>query len=77
MQGSCAKVKISKDDTIILNGYGDKAAIEERCSLIRESIDNSTSDYEKEKLQERLAKMVNNINVLSTFPSNNLLRWEE
>lgn len=62
--GSCAKVKISKDDTIILNGFGDKAAVEERCELIRESMERSTSDYEKEKLQERLAKMVGGVAVI-------------
>merc|ERR550537_2107105 len=52
--GTCAKIKISKDDTIILNGAGDKNAVTERCEVIREAMDNSTSDYEKEKLQERL-----------------------
>merc|ERR1719378_1554433 len=51
--GSCAKVKISKDDTIILDGAGDKKAIEERCELLRESADKAQSDYEREKLQER------------------------
>lgn len=55
--GSCGNVKITKDDTIIMNGFGDKKNIEERCQLIRESIDATTSDYEKEKLQERLAKL--------------------
>jgi len=62
--GSCSKVKISKDDTIILNGKGDKDSIEERSALLRESIENSTSDYEKEKLQERLAKMVGGVAVI-------------
>lgn len=55
--GSCGNVKITKDDTIIMNGFGEKKNIEERCQLIRESIDATTSDYEKEKLQERLAKL--------------------
>ena len=62
--GTCAKVKISKDDTIILDGAGDKAAIDERCDLIRESADKSTSDYEKEKLQERLAKIAGGVAVI-------------
>jgi chaperonin GroEL len=62
--GTCAKIKISKDDTIILNGKGDKAVIDERCDLIRSSIEASTSDYEKEKLQERLAKMVGGVAVI-------------
>jgi chaperonin GroEL len=62
--GTCAKVKVSKDDTIILDGAGAKEVIDERCSLIRESIDNSTSDYEKEKLQERLAKIAGGVAVI-------------
>jgi chaperonin GroEL len=62
--GTCAKIKVSKDDTIILDGAGDKAAIEERCALIRESADKSTSDYEKEKLQERLAKIAGGVAVI-------------
>ncbi|CAI9271627.1 unnamed protein product [Lactuca saligna] len=47
---------ISKDDTVILDGVGDKKGIEERCEQLRSSIKLSTSDYDKEKLQERLAK---------------------
>lgn len=62
--GTASKVKISKDDTIILDGAGDKSAIEERCELIRESADRSTSDYEKEKLQERLAKIAGGVAVI-------------
>lgn len=62
--GSCAKVKISKDDTIILDGVGDKAAIEERCDLLRESADKAQSDYEREKLQERLAKIAGGVAVI-------------
>lgn len=62
--GSCAKVKISKDDTIILDGVGDKKAIEERCDLLRESADKAQSDYEREKLQERLAKIAGGVAVI-------------
>ena len=50
--GQAKQVIITKDDTIILNGNGARNDIEERASFIREAIDNSTSDYEKEKLQE-------------------------
>merc|ERR1712087_1086520 len=46
--GTAKKVTISKDDTIILDGAGDKPAIEERCDLLRESIAETTSEYEKE-----------------------------
>ncbi|XP_022138587.1 chaperonin CPN60-2, mitochondrial [Momordica charantia] len=64
MLGSCKKVTISKDDTVILDGAGDKKAIEERCEQIRSTIEVSTSDYDKEKLQERLAKLSGGVAVL-------------
>lgn len=62
--GSCKKVTISKDDTVVLDGSGEKKSIEERCELIRSSIEMSTSDYDKEKLQERLAKLSGGVAVL-------------
>ncbi|KAG4174658.1 hypothetical protein ERO13_A11G135200v2 [Gossypium hirsutum] len=62
--GSCKKVTVSKDDTIILDGAGDKATIEERCDQIRSAIGSSTSDYDKDKLQERLAKLSGGVAVL-------------
>ncbi|XP_039060359.1 chaperonin CPN60-2, mitochondrial-like isoform X2 [Hibiscus syriacus] len=62
--GSCKKVTVSKDDTIFLDGAGDKAAIEERCEQIRSSMELSTSDYDKDKLQERLAKLSGGVAVL-------------
>ncbi|KAI8523161.1 hypothetical protein RHMOL_Rhmol13G0052100 [Rhododendron molle] len=62
--GTCKKVTISKDDTVILDGNGDKKAIEERCEQLRTSIEFSTSDYDKEKLQERLAKLSGGVAVL-------------
>ncbi|KAJ4954987.1 hypothetical protein NE237_011770 [Protea cynaroides] len=64
MLGSCKKVTISKDDTVILDGAGDKQAIEERCDQLRSAIESSTSDYDKEKLQERLAKLSGGVAVL-------------
>lgn len=64
MLGSAAKVSISKDDTVLLDGSGSKAAIEERCNLLRDSIKQSTSEYEKEKMQERLAKLVGGVAVI-------------
>lgn len=54
----------SKDDTVILNGGGAKAAIAERCDMIRQSQEQSTSDYDREKLQERLAKLSGGVAVL-------------
>ncbi|CAN0897776.1 Chaperonin CPN60-2, mitochondrial [Linum grandiflorum] len=64
MLGSCKKVTISKDDTIVLDGFGDKKAIEERCQQLRSAIELSTSDYDKEKIQERLAKLSGGVAVL-------------
>ncbi|KDP33373.1 hypothetical protein JCGZ_12922 [Jatropha curcas] len=64
MLGSCKKITVSKDDTVILDGAGDKKAIEERCEQIRSGIELSASDYDKEKLQERLAKLSGGVAVL-------------
>ncbi|XP_076902635.1 chaperonin CPN60-2, mitochondrial [Bidens hawaiensis] len=64
MLGTCKRVTISKDDTVILDGAGDKKTIEERCEQLRSSIELSTSDYDKEKLQERLAKLSGGVAVL-------------
>ncbi|KAJ0111755.1 hypothetical protein Patl1_01647 [Pistacia atlantica] len=64
MFGSCKKVTVSKDDTVVLDGSGDKKAIEERCEELRSTIELSTSDYDKEKLQERLAKLSGGVAVL-------------
>merc|ERR1719378_757921 len=62
--GTCKKITISKDDTIMLDGAGEKDAIEERCDLLRDSISTTSSEYEKEKLQERLAKLSGGVAVL-------------
>lgn len=62
--GTCKKITISKDDTVILDGAGDKKAIEERCDQLRSSIELSTSDYDREKFQERLAKLSGGVAVL-------------
>ncbi|KAJ0235356.1 Chaperonin CPN60 [Hirschfeldia incana] len=64
MLGTCKRVTVSKDDTVILDGAGDKTAIEERCEQIRSAVELSTSDYDKEKLQERLAKLSGGVAVL-------------
>uniref|UniRef100_A0A2P2KGT9 Uncharacterized protein MANES_15G048600 n=2 Tax=Rhizophora mucronata TaxID=61149 RepID=A0A2P2KGT9_RHIMU len=64
MLGACKKATVSKDDTVILDGFGDKKSIEERCEQIRAAIEASTSDYDKEKLQEGLAKLSGGVAVL-------------
>jgi chaperonin GroEL len=62
--GSCKKIKVDKDNTTIVDGSGKKADIEARCGSIRKQIDESTSDYDKEKLQERLAKLAGGVAVI-------------
>jgi chaperonin GroEL len=64
MLGTAEKVEISKDKTTVINGAGEREAIEERIRIIRQSIESSTSDYDKEKLQERLAKLAGGVAVL-------------
>jgi chaperonin GroEL len=68
--GSVKKITISKDDTVLLDGLGSKSEIEERCNFIRNSIENTTSDYEKEKLQERLAKLSGGVAVIKVGGAN-------
>jgi chaperonin GroEL len=62
--GRAEKVVITQDDTVFLNGGGGKAAINERCELIRESMARSTSEYDKERLQQRLARLAGGVAVL-------------
>lgn len=64
MLGTAKKVTITKDDTLFLDGAGSREAIEERCELLRASMDATSSDYEKEKLQERLAKIAGGVAVI-------------
>jgi chaperonin GroEL len=64
MLGSAEKIEISKDATTIINGAGEKNDIQERIRQIRAQIEGSTSDYEREKLQERLAKLAGGVAVL-------------
>ncbi len=64
MLGSAEKVTIDKDNTTIVNGLGDKETIQNRIGQIRSQIDKTTSDYDREKLQERLAKLAGGVAVL-------------
>lgn len=59
--GSCQKIKVSPTKTVIIKGLGDKDKIKQRINEITQEIDNSESNYDKTKLQERLAKMTNGI----------------
>ncbi|MEG1955983.1 MAG: chaperonin GroEL [Mucinivorans sp.] len=64
MLGTAEKVTMTKDNTTIVNGAGDKAAIAARVAQIRKQIEVTTSDYDREKLQERLAKLAGGVAVL-------------
>jgi chaperonin GroEL len=64
MLGKAKKVTINKDDTTIVDGSGDKPAIEGRIAQIKKQIEDTTSDYDKEKLQERLAKLAGGVAVV-------------
>jgi len=64
MLGRAKKVSITKDDTTLVDGLGDKAAIEARVKQIRAQIEETTSEYDKEKLQERLAKLAGGVAVV-------------
>jgi chaperonin GroEL len=63
--GTCKTVKIDKDNTTIVDGNGSRAAIEGRVKQIRAQIEETTSDYDREKLQERLAKIIGGVAVVS------------
>ena len=64
MLGTAKKVSITKDETTIVDGAGDKAEIEARVSQIRAQIEETTSDYDREKLQERVAKLAGGVAVI-------------
>ena len=64
MLGTSKKVKITKEDTTLVDGAGDKAEIEARCNQIRQQMEDSSSDYDREKLQERLAKLAGGVAVI-------------
>ena len=64
MLGSAATVKVDKENTVIVNGAGSPAAIEARVAQIKTQIENTTSDFDKEKTQERLAKLAGGVAVI-------------
>ena len=65
MLGSCKKLTVSKEETTVVEGSGDKKAITGRCSQIRKQVEETSSDYDREKLQERLAKLAGGVAVIS------------
>ncbi|MHA1541100.1 MAG: chaperonin GroEL [Alphaproteobacteria bacterium] len=64
MMGTCKKITIDKENTIIVDGAGEKSTIDARCDQIRNEMSNSTSDYDKEKLAERLARLSGGVAVI-------------
>ena len=70
--GKAKKIVITKEETTIIDGSGDKTQIEGRCSQIRAQIADTTSDYDKEKLQERLAKLAGGVAVLKVGGSSEI-----
>ena len=67
--GRARQVKITKEDTIIVDGAGDQTEIKNRVSHIRQQIENTTSDFDREKLQERLAKLAGGVAVIKVGAS--------
>ncbi|MEQ9041363.1 MAG: chaperonin GroEL [Silicimonas sp.] len=64
MLGSAKRISLTKDETTIVDGHGEKAEIEARVSQIRQQIEETTSDYDREKLQERVAKLAGGVAVI-------------
>ena len=64
MLGTAKKVRIEKENTTIIDGAGKKKDIEGRCTELRAQIEETTSDYDKEKLQERLAKLAGGVAII-------------
>ncbi len=64
MLGRAKKVRVDKENTTIIDGAGEKAAIRSRCAQLRTQIEEATSDYDKEKLQERLAKLAGGVAII-------------
>src|SRR5213079_3373114 len=64
MLGQAKKVRVEKENTTIIDGGGKKADIEGRCTQIRQQVEETTSDYDREKLQERLAKLAGGVAII-------------
>ena len=72
MLGRAKRVTVTKDDTTIVDGAGKKADIEGRIAQIKQQIEDTTSDYDKEKLQERLAKLAGGVAVIKVGGSSEI-----
>jgi len=65
--GQVGEVVVTKDDCLLMKGRGDSNAINDRVQQIREEIESTNSDYEREKFQERLAKLAGGVAVIKVF----------
>ena len=63
--GTCRRINIDKENTTVVDGNGDKKAVEDRVNVLRGQVEETTSDYDREKLQERLAKLVGGVAVVN------------
>lgn len=75
--GSADKVKVTKDETVVINGHGKKADLTARVNVIQQEIESSTSDYDREKLQERLAKLSGGVAVLEVGAASEIEQKEK
>ena len=80
MLGRAKSVKVAKENTVIVDGLGDKKAIEDRVAQIRKQIEETKSEFDKEKLQERLAKLAGGVAVIrvasfSSRPTSSEITW--
>lgn len=62
--GMAKKITVTKDDTILLDGAGEKKAVADRCDMLRDAMEKATSEYDKEKIHERLAKLTGGVAVI-------------
>merc|ERR1719291_670499 len=62
--GTCKSASVSKDETTLMDGKVDKSALEARCDAIRAALDATSSEYEKDKLKERLAKLTGGVAII-------------
>lgn len=81
--GEVGEVSITKDDTLFLKGKGEKEEVEKRCTQLREDLEITTSEYEKEKINERLAKLSDGVAILKVseviarfLPKSMLREWQ-
>ena len=74
MLGSCEKIVTDKENTTIINGEGNSDSIKARVNQIKAQIESTTSDYDREKLQERLTKLAGGVAVL--YVGGKHLKWK-